>query len=547
MQYRFGFATCYQGSQDVVGSTGVRWLDYIEVGDIFKFRAEDAWYEVGDVVGQTHIRLTSPYAGPTRRNAEYLITRDFTPFRGYPEVHQGDLDAHWVLTRALRLIDRDIGSGGLIGSGNKMFVQGKNLTGSTVPLHTIVKFVEYADFIVGFTLASATSPEETGRVGIVEMSESDEGIGPGGIGGILVYGIHKFPLTGFQVNRPFYLSDTVGEISSSPGTVQQHLGYVVGVTDGAFFGWFCPESFLEDGKWYRNVRAGETIYGNLGAQFVHLPGETYARFRCHQDGRIEWGDGAEFDSILRRIGPRRLRVNTRFDATRGFTAYYDAVFGNVFNAYIPGEDYARFWVRGDGTIWWSSGAEPLDASFGRIRPNVVGTTDSLEVSGWISSGATVHAQVGVTSSGYISAATTSYAKHVEVRVPTTQPYMGCFRAGEAIPRFAILYDGSIYMSPGYEDGQFTIYYYDENTVGLPGAVCEGTVISQQGPPIPGSFSARYGGESGFRARLSGEPMLEFGPGNAPGDVSLIRLGVGVFGIDGALQVGQTFTSTRADT
>jgi len=154
MQYKFGFASAATGSQDVWG-TNTRFLDYVSVGDIFKFRAEDAWYEIGNVVSQTHLILTTPYAGTNKIEQEYAITRDFTTYRGYPEVHQGDLDAHWILTRALRLIDKDIASGGLAGSGNRIWLEGYNVAGATISIGKVVKFLDYYGTSVGITPASA--------------------------------------------------------------------------------------------------------------------------------------------------------------------------------------------------------------------------------------------------------------------------------------------------------------------------------------------------------------------------------------------------------
>ncbi|MCC7202403.1 MAG: hypothetical protein IT393_07075, partial [Nitrospirae bacterium] len=46
----------------------------------------------------------------------YQITTDFTPYRGYPELAQGDADAADWITNALRKIDQDIGTG-VIGGG----------------------------------------------------------------------------------------------------------------------------------------------------------------------------------------------------------------------------------------------------------------------------------------------------------------------------------------------------------------------------------------------------------------------------------------------
>ncbi|MBI5193971.1 MAG: hypothetical protein HZA08_11090, partial [Nitrospirae bacterium] len=60
----------------------------------------------------TSITLTTNYAGTSGASLGYQITKDFTPYRGYPEIAQGDADAADWITKALRMIDSDLGTGG---------------------------------------------------------------------------------------------------------------------------------------------------------------------------------------------------------------------------------------------------------------------------------------------------------------------------------------------------------------------------------------------------------------------------------------------------
>jgi len=137
-------------------------------------------------------------------------------------------------------------------------------------------------------------------LGVLVGAPDEEGLAPGLTGNVLVYGVKRWDKAGFEVGDPFFLSDTFGEVSNTPGTVQQHLGYVVASTPGGFVGWFDPEVALDDGKWVRNLRAGELVYGRgfrssspVGVTaFVQKRAvESFSRFEIDDDGKIWWGDG----------------------------------------------------------------------------------------------------------------------------------------------------------------------------------------------------------------------------------------------------------------
>ena len=106
-QYKTGTVSVTNGSNTVTGQATV-WSTNAAVGYTFKIKDEDAIYNIASIVSDTQITLTVNYAGTTKSNQEYQITRDFTPNLSLPEIWAGDIDWPFHLTDTIRKIDTNL-------------------------------------------------------------------------------------------------------------------------------------------------------------------------------------------------------------------------------------------------------------------------------------------------------------------------------------------------------------------------------------------------------------------------------------------------------
>lgn len=111
-QYRIGRVAVTNDSDIVIG-TDTDWLSNASVGDIFLPNGDEVLYRVSLVVSDTELWLNARYAGTTRTNANYSLTRDFTPNLNLPIVRPGDVDAVPIFAEGFILIDaQGLGGGG---------------------------------------------------------------------------------------------------------------------------------------------------------------------------------------------------------------------------------------------------------------------------------------------------------------------------------------------------------------------------------------------------------------------------------------------------
>ena len=107
-QYRTGTVTVSGESQVVLGQ-GTSFLSEVNVGDSFNKKGINSIYEVGSVVSDAELRLTSKYVASGESGMEYVVTRDFTPNIDLPEINIGDIDWPFQVTRAFRTLDTILG------------------------------------------------------------------------------------------------------------------------------------------------------------------------------------------------------------------------------------------------------------------------------------------------------------------------------------------------------------------------------------------------------------------------------------------------------
>ena len=114
MQYRLGTVQVTNGSATVTMTGASTGADAVAVGNSFKTGLDgDGIYQVASRTPAsgasiTSITLTTTYGGSNATGLDYMIVKDFTALRNYPEVAQGDHDAADILTRALRMIGTDV-------------------------------------------------------------------------------------------------------------------------------------------------------------------------------------------------------------------------------------------------------------------------------------------------------------------------------------------------------------------------------------------------------------------------------------------------------
>lgn len=125
-QYTVGNVNLINNSATVVGASCDWWTaSNVKVGDLFKKRGENAWYQVTSVNLATNINISPVYAAASVYGVNYLVTRDFTPNYSFPEITGGDYDWNDTYTRAIRAIDTHLNN--VSQGGNKWW----NITGDT--------------------------------------------------------------------------------------------------------------------------------------------------------------------------------------------------------------------------------------------------------------------------------------------------------------------------------------------------------------------------------------------------------------------------------
>lgn len=113
-QYRTGTVAVTNGSPNVVG-TGTAWLASIAAGHMFVATGTFVPYIVGNVTDDTHLVLSSPYAGPTQSGLLYSITTSKTPSLGIPYMEDRDIDTATIFKRAMQLLETLLTGSGLFG------------------------------------------------------------------------------------------------------------------------------------------------------------------------------------------------------------------------------------------------------------------------------------------------------------------------------------------------------------------------------------------------------------------------------------------------
>lgn len=114
MQYRLGTVQVTNGSATVTMTGASTGADAVAIGNSFKTGLDgDGIYQVASRTPAsggsiTSITLTTTYGGSNATGIDYMITKDFTALRNYPEIAQGDHDAADWITKALRMIGTDV-------------------------------------------------------------------------------------------------------------------------------------------------------------------------------------------------------------------------------------------------------------------------------------------------------------------------------------------------------------------------------------------------------------------------------------------------------
>lgn len=104
-QYSEGTVDTVAGSTTVTGLNTQFTLN-LQPGQLIRIGSVKAWYEIADVVSPTVLNLAANFP-QTLDDVTFVVIRDYTPNRGYPELNQGDLNSADVITRTFREIDTD--------------------------------------------------------------------------------------------------------------------------------------------------------------------------------------------------------------------------------------------------------------------------------------------------------------------------------------------------------------------------------------------------------------------------------------------------------
>jgi len=115
-QYRIGTVSATNASQIIIGAS-TDFSGQCSLPCVFKVDLDgESTYSVGTILTATRIILAANYLGSTNSGVDYMIVRDFTTYRGYARINQGDADFAEILSQeTIDPIDEDIGH---IMSGN---------------------------------------------------------------------------------------------------------------------------------------------------------------------------------------------------------------------------------------------------------------------------------------------------------------------------------------------------------------------------------------------------------------------------------------------
>lgn len=103
-QYRIGTVAVTNASQAVVG-TGTKWAANVAPGHVFTVSGSLVPYIVGSVTDDTHLTLSSNYAGTTNSGLAYSITTSITPNFSLPYMEDRDIDTATIFKRAMLVLD----------------------------------------------------------------------------------------------------------------------------------------------------------------------------------------------------------------------------------------------------------------------------------------------------------------------------------------------------------------------------------------------------------------------------------------------------------
>lgn len=103
-QYK-NFTVDVTNSNAAVVGHGTQFLTKAAVGGVFTVIGSSVPYVVGSITDDTHLTLSSNYAGTTASGVDAAISTSFTPVRGLPYPELGDVDTATTLKRAMLKLD----------------------------------------------------------------------------------------------------------------------------------------------------------------------------------------------------------------------------------------------------------------------------------------------------------------------------------------------------------------------------------------------------------------------------------------------------------
>jgi len=112
---------------------------------------------------------------------------------------------------------------------------------------------------------------------------------------------------------------------------------------------------------------------------MKVSGDTDPRFRIRADGQIEWGSGsAAPDVALYRLRQNHLQVKNHFTVYRAVLGVEcSSVAVEAFFVWINGEPVGRFYIYGNGKIWFGSGTGAMDTNLYRLGASLLRTDDKF--------------------------------------------------------------------------------------------------------------------------------------------------------------------------
>jgi len=262
------------------------------------------------------------------------------------------------------------------------------------------------------------------------------------------------------------------------------------------------------------------------------------------NGDKMWFSGA-YDTNLYRSAASVLKTDGYFVSLLGVEGWGASTSGESFVAKVVGDTNPRLYIQAGGTLQWGPGNAVVDTNLYRSNANQLKTDSGFYAvgpSGFHWNGSTWVIQT-ITSPGlglYFGSDTNLYRRSAGVLqtdggfyANTTSGYIGMLQPGDAALRWSVDFNGKLQWGPGNAAGDVSLYRNSAGVLNMNGSIYMGT-----GQAVGGAFAGMAAsGDIYSRVDMTNNGLIRFSPGNAAQDVTVHRYNANQLGTYGDLVLG----------